>query len=427
MSRVAAVYRRELVRIFAVPEAFAVLVLALFVYAALYPQPYLAEVLRDVPIAVVDRDGSTSSRELVRRIDATDSVLVAEALPDMVTAERAVYARLVYGIVLIPTDFERDLLHGRPSPVALYSDASYFLMNSGVSAAVAAVVHHFGAELETARLVRAGVDPGVAAAAADPLPLTGVTLFNPQAGYATFVLPAAFLLILQQTLLMGIGLLVTSKEEDRMPAGAAATTLGKALAYLTLHAVLLPFYMISLPYLYGLPRVGDVTTILLFAVPFVLAVSLLGLTVTALMRTPEIVQLAFVALGLPLFFLSGTSWPTVAIPRPIATVATWCPAPRRSTVWCASPRWAPRSSTCVPSSYSLGAGAPLRHDCDLPRVVPKATAFERAPMVGSAEGHSTLPRDAVLRSQPAADHHLRNMPTSPGTPPGKSRTWARTL
>ena len=133
MSRVAAVYRRELVRIFAVPEAFAVLVVALFVYAALYPQPYLAEVLRDVPIAVVDRDGSTSSRELVRRIDATDSVLVAEAVPDMVTAERAVYARLVYGIVLIPTDFERDLLHGRPSPVALYSDASYFLMNAAVS------------------------------------------------------------------------------------------------------------------------------------------------------------------------------------------------------------------------------------------------------------------------------------------------------
>ena len=139
-------------------------------------------------------------------------------------------------------------------------------MNAAVSSAVAAVVHGFDAELETARLVRAGVDPGVAAAAADPLP--AVTQFNPQAGYATFVLPAAFLLILQQTLLMGIGLLVTSKDEDAalergMPAGAAATILGKALAYLTLHAVLLPFYMISLPYLYGLPRVGDVTTILL--------------------------------------------------------------------------------------------------------------------------------------------------------------------
>ncbi len=331
MSGIAAVWRRELVRIFTVPPAFAVLVLSLFIYAALYPQPYLTETLRDVPVAVVDRDGSTSSRELVRRIDATDSVLVAQALPDMVTAERAVYARQVNGIVLIPTDFERDLLHGRPSPVALYSDASYFLMNSRISAAVAATVHDFGTRIEAARLVRAGVDPGVAAAAADPLPLTAVTLFNPQAGYATYVLPAALVLILQQTLLMGIGLLATSKDEGTaldqgMPAGAAATILGKALAYLTLHAVLLPSFLISLPYFYGLPRVGDVTTILGFAVPFVLAVSLLALTVTALMRTPETVQLAFVALGLPLFFLSGASWPTVAIPRPIALAASFVPS-----------------------------------------------------------------------------------------------------
>jgi ABC-2 type transport system permease protein len=331
MSGIAAVWRRELVRIFTVRPAFAVMVLALFVYAVLYPQPYLAEALREVPIAIVDRDGSTSSRELVRRIDATDSVLVAEALPDMVTAERAVFARQVHGILLIPTDFERDLLHGRPSPVALYSDASYFLMNSGVAGAVAATVHAFGAEVETARLVRAGVDPGIAAAAADPLPLTAVTLFNPQAGYATYVLPAAFVLILQQTLLMGIGLLATSKGEGTapergLPAGAGATVLGKALAYLTLHAVLLPFYLIALPYLYGLPRLGDVTTILLFAVPFVLAVSLLGLTVAALMRTPETVQLAFVTLGLPFFFLSGASWPTVSIPRPIALVASFVPS-----------------------------------------------------------------------------------------------------
>jgi ABC-2 type transport system permease protein len=204
-------------------------------------------------------------------------------------------------------------------------------MNSGVAGAVAATVHAFGAEVETARLVRAGVDPGIAAAAADPLPLTAVTLFNPQAGYATYVLPAAFVLILQQTLLMGIGLLAAWKDEGaglerEAPVRAAATVLGKALAYLTLQAVLLPLYLISLPHLYGLPRLGDVTTILLFAIPFVLAVSLLGLAVSALMRTPETAQLAFVALGLPLFFLSGASWPTVSIPRPIALVASFVPS-----------------------------------------------------------------------------------------------------
>ena len=73
--------------------------------------------------------------------------------------------------------------------------------------------------------MRAGVDPGIAAAAADPLPLTTVTLFNPQAGYATYVLPAAFVLILQQTLLMGIGLLATSKDEGTRSNGRCRSAL----------------------------------------------------------------------------------------------------------------------------------------------------------------------------------------------------------
>ena len=81
-----------------------------------------------------------SSRELVRRIDATEAVVVAQVLPDMVTRGARGLRAPVHGVVLIPTDFERDLLHGRPSPVALYSDASYFLMNSRVSGTVAAAV-----------------------------------------------------------------------------------------------------------------------------------------------------------------------------------------------------------------------------------------------------------------------------------------------
>ena len=40
---------------------------------------------------------------------------------------------------MIPQNFERDLLHGRASPIALYADASYFLMYQRVSGGVVAV------------------------------------------------------------------------------------------------------------------------------------------------------------------------------------------------------------------------------------------------------------------------------------------------
>jgi ABC-2 type transport system permease protein len=328
MKALLAVCRDELRRIFALRPVFSTLVLAPLLYAAFYPQPYVNEALRDVPIAVVDRDGTTSSRELARRVDATSDVAVALVLPDLQSAERAVYARTVSGILLIPQNFERDLLHGRRSPVALYADASYFLIYQRVSGGVGAVARTMGAEVEAARLVGIGIDPAIAAAAVDPLPLTAVTLFNPQGGYATYLLPAAFVLIAQQILLMGVGLLGTlgGRGAAAETAGPVATVAGKMLAYLALEAVVLPFYLVVLPYLYDLPRLGSVGAILLLAVPFVLAVAGLGMIVAAIFRASLAVQLALAALGLPFFFLSGFSWPSEAIPEAIRLISLLVPS-----------------------------------------------------------------------------------------------------
>jgi len=214
MSGLLEVFRYEFRRIFTVKPAFSVMVLGAAFYAFFYPQPYLNEALRNVPIAVVDRDGTQSSRDFARRVDATPDVAITEELPDLASAEREVYARRVDGILVIPQYFERELLHGRPSPVALYADASYFLIYQRVAGAVAAVARTVGAEIETARLIAIGVDPAIAVVAPDPMPLTAVPLFNPEGGYATYVLPAAFVLILQQMLLMGVGLLSTLPGAD---------------------------------------------------------------------------------------------------------------------------------------------------------------------------------------------------------------------
>jgi ABC-2 type transport system permease protein len=329
MSGILTVFRTEIRRIFTVKPAFSVLILGAAFYALFYPQPYLNEALRNVPIAVVDRDGTQSSRDFTRLVDATPDVAVTELMPDVASAEREVYARRVDGILVIPQYFERDLLHGRPSPVALYADASYFLIYQRVAGAVTAVARTLGAEIETARLIAIGVDPAIAAAAPDPMPLTAVPIFNPEAGYATYVLPAAFVLILQQMLLMGVGLLGTLPGPDgdtrRRPAPAAIIA-GKLLAYLALEAVILPIYIIVLPYLYGLPRLGGTLPILIFAAPFVLAVAGLGFVVAGVFRRPIRVALILAALGLPLFMVAGFSWPSEAIPPFIRMVSYLVPS-----------------------------------------------------------------------------------------------------
>jgi ABC-2 type transport system permease protein len=230
-------------------------------------------------------------------------------------------------------NFERDVLHGRASPIALYADASYFLVYQRVSGGVVAVARTLGAEVETARLIGIGVDPVLASAASDPLQLTAVPLFNPQGGYATYVLPGAFVLLLQQILLMGVGLLGTLpgadpgiNATDGLRPGPLATVAGKMLAYLLFEALILPLYLIALPYLYGLPRLGGVVPILIVAVPFVLAVSGLGLVVAAIFKNPLRVQLVLATIGLPFFFLAGFAWPTEVIPDAVHVASLLVPS-----------------------------------------------------------------------------------------------------
>ncbi|ATN36992.1 ABC transporter permease (plasmid) [Rhizobium sp. ACO-34A] len=330
MNAVATVTTLELQRIFSLRPAFSVLVLAIVIYSVFYPQPYRGETLRDVPIAVVDLDGTDSSRQFARRLDASSDVMVTAVLPDFAAGERAVQTREVYGILVLPRHFERDLLHGRSSPVAFYADASYFLIYSRMTGAVTTLAKTMGAEIETRRLVSAGVDPALSAAASDPMPLIAIALFNPQGGYATYILPAALVLLLQQTLLIGVGLLGTMEDERSRAlakrAGPLSRVSGKLLAYFIVETPVFAFYLVALPYLYGIPRLGSITAIAAISIPFVAAVAGLGMIVARVLRNPVTVQLVFAGIGMPFLFLSGFSWPAEAIPEPLGLIALAVPS-----------------------------------------------------------------------------------------------------
>lgn len=290
-------------------------------FSVFFPQPYLNEVVRDMPVAVVDQDGSTLSRELIRRIDAADAVAVARYAPDLPSARAFFLTREVYGIVVVPPKFERDVLAGRAAPIAAFSDGGYFLLNSVMSSALSNAARSLGAEVQIGRLTASGVDMAQATALVEPLRVTTVPLFNPTGGYASFVLPAVFVLILQQTLLMGIGNL----KAGRRPA-SILSTLADASVYVGLYSLWAGIVLVLLPWAYRLPCIGDVSVMYAVVVPFLAAVTAMGMAVARLIPTKEGVIFFLVVLGMPLFFLSGVSWPVEAMPRLLHAIAFLVPS-----------------------------------------------------------------------------------------------------
>ena len=316
---VAVAMHNETLRILSDRGVFSMIVIAPIVYGILYPQPYLGQVLRSVPIAVVDQDETELSRDFVQALNADQSLSVALRPTTLAEAQAALDRHDVYAIVAIPKDSERQVLRGEKARIAAYVDAAYLLLYSqtlqGVSEAAATA--SAGVALRGARpdgsLAYAGIVRN------SPVESVSEPLFNPTGGYAAYVVPAAFVLILQQTLLLGVASIGGAAYEGqgggsrRARAGPRAV-LGQALVHLGFAIPGLALYLIVLPRIYGVSTLGRLQDLVLMAVPFVLSVSFLAQLVGAGFRRRESAVLLLVAVSMPLFFMVGVSWPVEAIP-----------------------------------------------------------------------------------------------------------------
>ncbi len=311
--------------------ALGLMVLAPILYGFLYPQPYLGQVLRGIPIAVVDQDGTELSRELVQALNADEAVRVAMRADTLAEAQAALARRDVFAILGIPKDTEQYVLKGETARLAAYVDSAYFLLYNrtwqgiteaagAVSGAVAARGARSDGSLAHAALIRNS-----------PVELVSEPLFNPTGGYASYIVPAAFVLILQQTLLMGSATLggvafEQGGREARRRRGGARAILGQGLAHLCLAMPGVALYLIILPRAYGFSTLGSPLDLLLMAIPFLLAVSFLAQFVGEWFRRRESAVLVFLATSLPLFLLVGVSWPVEAIPDALRTASRAFPS-----------------------------------------------------------------------------------------------------
>ncbi|HVH82249.1 MAG TPA: ABC transporter permease, partial [Stellaceae bacterium] len=200
---VARAFRGEWRRVIADRGVFSMLILAQVFYGVFYPQPYLGQLVRKIPIAVVDDDRSELSRSLIQTLGADEAVSVAVRPPALDVAQQALFARRVFAILEIPPDTEREVLKGNTARVPAYVDSAYFLLFNRTLQGIlegAADTNLTNASVGN-RLDGAAIQ--TALAVQSPIETVLKPLYNPTGGYASYVVPAAFVLIIQQTLLMG--------------------------------------------------------------------------------------------------------------------------------------------------------------------------------------------------------------------------------
>ncbi len=299
-------------------SALATLVLAVVLYAFFYPAAYQAQVVSSLPVAVVDLDHSGLSRALVRRVGATQGAHLA-AMPATLDEARLLLAtEAVDAILVIPAGLSRDAARGRSGQIMLFGSG---LNLNRAKTTLVALGEALGATGRAAAVARARYTGAPAPPAVVLIPHP---LYNTREGYGSAVVPAVAPIIIHQTLLFGMAMLAGTRRETT---GALHFSLsgfaGVACAFAILGMINALYYEGWMYWFQDFPVTGTIGNSLVATALFIAATVMFAMFVGSFFRTRErSVQLLAIT-TLPIFFLSGFTWP--AAPMPLHLLAQLLP------------------------------------------------------------------------------------------------------
>jgi ABC-2 type transport system permease protein len=313
------VWIRELQLIFS-DTAVMILIFAVpLLYPLLYSFIYYPEVVREMPVAVVDLSHSSVSRQLVRNIDATPELKVAAGCTSMDEAVSMFKDRKVRGIIQIPETFSSDIAMQRQTTVSAYADMEYFLFYKALLGGTSQVVLETGNRIQVNNLMNTGLTEKQADLTASPVKLSDNAMANQSGGFASYGVPAALILIIQQSLIIAIGILAGTARErhrfgtlvplDRKRLGTLRLVLGKSGAYFTIYALLCIYMLGLIPEWFGYAQSARLGELVALITPFLLSSIFLGLSLSVIFRNRESAMMLYLFTSIPLLFLSGIIWP----------------------------------------------------------------------------------------------------------------------
>ena len=291
-------------------------------YPLLYAYVYDNEVVREVPVVVVDDSQTNISREFLRRCDASPDIKIISHATGMENARTYLERTDAYGIIRIPREFSDDIAKGHQTVVGIYCDMASMMYYKNLMITVAVVAQDMNKEIKVSKL-GSSTDREAEISAA-PVTYESKAMYNPQSGYSSFLIPAVLMLIIQQSLMLGIGMHMGGTREQNfgfaIPKGDLYRNpiyiyLGKMLAYFIIYIVDATYFFVVVNKIFTLPQMSTFGTYLAWMVPYLIACISYSILFSVLVYRREDCIMLFVFLSLPLIFISGISWPISEIPQ----------------------------------------------------------------------------------------------------------------
>ena len=173
-------------------------------------------IARDLPVAVVDLEHSQISQQFTRLVDASPTLQVSQKYSSVSEAAKAMIKRDIYGYVVIPRHFDRDIYLGLNPQVSVFYNSQFILIGKLVNSALLQAQGTFNAQLEVVKQLSHG-DTTVKSALGQAVTVQSqiTPLFNKNSSYAQFLVSAVIPALWQIMIVVGTILVLTANVRAR--------------------------------------------------------------------------------------------------------------------------------------------------------------------------------------------------------------------
>ena len=350
------------------PAAILLLVVAGVLYAFYYPTPYIYQTVSKVPVAVVDLDNTAMSRDLIRMASAAQQIEVKSIYAEMNEAEAAMAREEIFGFMVIPENMEKDIRAKRPVSVNIFTHGAYVMLHGAIGTAFSTCALTVGATNKVKQIALGKKVPSAKAIAMrDPIPLSIQTMFNSSGSYSNYVVPSVLVVILQQSLIIGICVLGGSRAHRRFRKKMRDSAVenetaeyryfGRALAYFLHYCSFILFYHCIIYNLFDFPRRGELLPMVVFSIVFLASVINLGMVVSQVFLRRESSMQLFLYLSIPILFLANFSWPSYLMPRWMVSISYILPSTFAVPAWLSIEQMGADIYEVAPKLYQLAIQA----------------------------------------------------------------------
>ncbi|MBR1753440.1 ABC transporter permease [bacterium] len=331
MKKFIKIIRTEFNTFFHDAGAMLIMVIGVFAYSLFYSIPYSAEVIKDAPIGLIDMDNSTMSHEFSRDLNSSDFVEIISNPLSIEDAKKEFYKENIRAFLVIPKDFEKDIKKGRQTTVSLYADTSYMIIYKAVYQGVVQTAMETGAKIEVAKLIKKGIPKQMAITLKKPFEFVQTPLYNAQGGYKTYVYPVILILILHQTLIIGLGLMQGTLTElggkfCRKEKNIPFILFAKCSAYVLLYLFYSVIIFLIFPALFNYPMSYNIVPLFVLLILMYYTAAFFSYTISLFFKARESSLLILVVTSLVFIFIPGLIWPRESMPMIVNAASFFVPA-----------------------------------------------------------------------------------------------------